>query len=287
MLLGTVSQLYSEEPKRTLYHYTSLTGLMGIVEHRNFWVSDIRYLNDAEELRHLGTWLNVEISRRLEQSNGPQKVLTQFREWLRDRLNFGPMLFVGCFTENGNLLSQWRGYCPHGRGVSIGFNPSKILEYARRHSFAIGRCIYDNHTKSNLAIQVVDAVIAASEQTGESQKYHHSQSYYGIFFDIEPDLLKIAALVKDTCFHEEVEWRVVSQVLSNYVVPPIKFREGLSMLIPYMEMPLADSGQKIEMEHIFVGPTPTANLSADSLRRYLSREAACSTIGNCQIPYRG
>jgi hypothetical protein len=44
MLLGTVSQLYSEKPKRTLYHYTSLTGLMGIVEHRNFWVSDIRYL---------------------------------------------------------------------------------------------------------------------------------------------------------------------------------------------------------------------------------------------------
>jgi hypothetical protein len=80
---------------------------------------------------------------------------------------------------------------------------------------------------------------------------------------------------------------VVSQVLSNYVEPPIKFREGPSLLIPFMELPLADSGQKIEMEHIFVGPTPTMNLSADSLRRYLSREAACSTIINCQMPYRG
>ena len=288
MLHETVRQLYSDQPQRTLYHYTSLIGLMGIVEQCNFWVSDIRYLNDSEELKHLGRWLDGAAGRR-EQSQGPQKVLTQFREWLRHRLlvDFGPTLFVGSFTENGNLLSQWRGYCQHGRGgVSIGFSPSKIIEYTQRHSFIIGRCIYDSETKSHLAEQVINAIISTAELNGASPEFHPSQSYYGIFREIEPELLRIAALVKDRSFHEEKEWRVVSQIFSNYIEPPIKFREGSSMLIPYIEMPLAESGQKIQIEDIFVGPSPTMNLSVDSLSRYLRRSAMCGRIASCGIPHR-
>jgi hypothetical protein len=231
--------------------------MMGIVEQRSFWVSDIRYLNDSEELRHLGRWLNGTAGRR-EQTEGPQKVLTQFREWLRHRLliDFGPTLFVGSFTERGNLLSQWRGYCQHGRGVSIGFNPFKMIEYTQRHSFMIGRCIYDRQAKSDLAEQVINTIISTAESNGESSELHPCQSYHGIFREIEPELLRIATLVKDDSFHEEKEWRVVSPVFSNYIEPPIKFREGSSMLIPYMELPLGDSGQKIQIEEIFVGPTP-------------------------------
>jgi len=287
MLHETLSSLYSSQPSSTLYHYTSLSGMMGIVEKRNFWASDIRYLNDSEELTHIESWLQGEIIERVQQSNTFQEVLMQFREWLRERLNYGPMVFVGCFTENGNLLSQWRGYCPHGQGVSIGFDPTKLVKRASLNSFAIGKCIYDRVTKSELAKKVIDAVISASQKSGESDKYHPSQSYYAIFAEMELQLLRIAALIKAESFKEEAEWRLVSQPLSSYVEPEIKFREGSSMLIPYMELPLVDDNKKIEMEHIFVGPTPTMNLSVDSVRRYLSREAVCPTISNCGIPYRG
>ena len=289
MLHETVRQLYSEQPQRTLYHYTSLTGLMGIVEKRNFWVSDIRYLNDSEELKHLGRWLDGTTGR-LQQSQGPQKVLTQFREWLQRRLlvDFGPTLFVGSFTEEGNLLSQWRGYCPHGRGVSIGFSPLKIIEQSQRHSFMIGKCIYDSRTKSDLAGQVINAVISAAERVGEASELHPSQSYHGVFKQIEPELLKIAALVKDDSFSEEKEWRVVSQVFTNFIESPIKFREAPSMLIPYMEMPLVDGGQKLPIGDIIVGPTPTINLSMESIVRYLNRLGVVNlSIKSCGIPYRG
>jgi len=171
-------------------------------------------------------------------------------------------------------------------GVSIGFSPSKIIEYTQRHSFIIGRCIYDSETKSHLAEQVINAIISTAELNGASPEFHPSQSYYGIFREIEPELLRIAALVKDRSFHEEKEWRVVSQIFSNYIEPPIKFREGSSMLIPYIEMPLAESGQKIQIEDIFVGPSPTMNLSVDSLSRYLRRSAMCGRIASCGIPHR-
>jgi len=190
MLHEAMSQLYSDKPQRTLYHYTSLTGLKGIIEQRNIWVSDICYLNDSEELRHLGRWLD-DTAGRLEQSLGPQKALTQFREWLRHwfLVDSGPSLFVGSFTERGNLLSQWRGYCPRGRGVSIGFSPSKIIEHAQRHSFMIGKCVHDSQTKSDLALRVINAIISAAQRKGESSDLHPSQSYHGLFREIEPELL--------------------------------------------------------------------------------------------------
>ena len=33
-----------------LWHYTNLAGLIGIVERRKLWATDLRYLNDSTEL---------------------------------------------------------------------------------------------------------------------------------------------------------------------------------------------------------------------------------------------
>src|SRR4051812_47406897 len=37
---------------RRLFHYTDATGLIGVLEHRAMWASDVRYLNDSSELEH-------------------------------------------------------------------------------------------------------------------------------------------------------------------------------------------------------------------------------------------
>lgn len=34
--------------------------------------------------------------------------------------------FVICFCEEGDKLSQWRGYADNGRGVSIGFSEQEL-----------------------------------------------------------------------------------------------------------------------------------------------------------------
>ena len=44
--------LYADIPHGTLYHYTTFTGLLGIVRSRSLWASDVRYMNDSAELRH-------------------------------------------------------------------------------------------------------------------------------------------------------------------------------------------------------------------------------------------
>ena len=40
------------ETEKILYHYTSLEGLLGIIESKSIWATNVLYLNDASELNY-------------------------------------------------------------------------------------------------------------------------------------------------------------------------------------------------------------------------------------------
>ena len=264
---------------------------MGIVTNKTLWASDIHYLNDSEELRNFGSRLDAEILARIESGHSQIETLKQLRTWLPSRISGGPMLFVGSFTENGNLLSQWRGYCPHGKGVSIGFEPDLLVASAHRASFSFGRCVYDQVVQGRIAGEVVDNILELARGSEPSLKHHVSQSWHELFQSIEPLLLRIAALMKHSSFREEQEWRLVSQVFANYVKPPILYREGVSTLLPYLEIPLPTKlhheKEALAILHTIIGPTPSPNLSMGSVSKYLSRAGvAPNRVSNSGIPYR-
>jgi hypothetical protein len=292
MIKNITEKLYSDIPQETLYHYTTFAGLMGIVEKGVLWASDIRYMNDSAEMKHTVDLIGLEVAKRIGGGQSNQKLLSQFLDWVSNRIAKGHMLFGASFRSNGNLLSQWRGYSSVGKGVSIGFNPNYILTCARGQSFQLGKCIYDASEQEPLIEQVVNAVetLAANqgENTDESRR-HPSQSYYDVFEVIESDLLRIAAILKHPSFKEEEEWRIVSPVLSDYVMSPVLFREGTSMLVPYLEIRLSPGHDvPIGLEHVFLGPTPNINLSMNSLTMFLSKKGVKVKEGitYCQIPYR-
>ncbi len=288
MLQDLVDRLYSGTPSSILYHYTSLNGLLGIVKAKTLWMSDIHYLNDTEELRQFANFIAVDIMRRKERGEPNIRVLEQFRNWLLDRSASGPMMFVGSFTENGNLLSQWRGYCPYGKGVSIGFEPSRLIETAGGASFSIGRCIYERDEQERLAQRVVDCIACMSTNYVQPTDAVEHQSHHGLFLSVEPLLLRVAALVKHPSFKEECEWRLVSPAHNNYVEPAIAYREGQSSLIPYLEMPLPiNSNGAIAIRRTVVGPTPNPSLSLDAISKYLSKQGvAPNEVWNSMVPYR-
>jgi hypothetical protein len=220
-----VQELYAEQPGETLYHYTSLKGTIGIIESRSLWATDIRFFNDAAELKYTADRLQTTIAQRLEDGDSNARLLTQFQGWLSRRITDGHMLYVACFTANGNLLSQWRGYCPIGKGVSLGFHPEKIRSCAAEQYFLIGKCVYDVKTQHRLVASIIDTIERVAEEKGENadpSKRHPSQSFYDVFEEVEADLLRVAALLKHPSFHEEQEWRTVSPVTTNYVDAPIE-----------------------------------------------------------------
>lgn len=292
MIKDITEKLYSDTPNEILYHYTSFKGLMGIVDSKALWASDIRYMNDSAELRHTVDLIRIDITQRIASGHANPNLLNQFLDWVSYRIANEHMLFGASFRSNGNLLSQWRGYSSPGKGVSIGFNPMHILKCAQSQSFKVGKCIYKSSDQRKLIKQVVDAVEALAgecDENTDSSTGHSSQSYHDVFEKIESDLLRIAAILKHPSFQEEEEWRIVSPALTDYETFPVLFREGNAMLVPYVEFDLLpENDNALTLEHIFLGPTPNTSISMNSLTMFLSKNGISPRkgISYCQIPYR-
>jgi hypothetical protein len=292
MIQDITSKLYADIPQERLYHYTTFTGLLGIVESGALWASDIRYMNDSAELKHTANLIRTEITRRITAGHAKPDLLNQFLDWVTHRITNGHMLFASSFRSNGNLLSQWRGYSRLGKGVSLGFAPESISRCARQQSFQIGKCIYSSKSQERLISRIIDAIEALAEKhvpACDQQGKIGDHSYHSIFQLIESDLLRIAAILKHPSFREEEEWRVVSPVITDYVKAPVLFREGASMLVPYIEFNLiAETNAPIELEHLFLGPTPNITISMNSLTMFLAKNSIRPDKGvsYCQIPYR-
>jgi hypothetical protein len=292
MIQDITSKLYSDIPKERLYHYTNFTGLLGIVDSRALWASDIRYMNDSAELKHTADLLRTEITHRIGAGHPKPDLLNQFLDWVTHRITNGHMLFAASFRSNGNLLSQWRGYSRLGKGVSLGFDPNYILRCAEQQSFQIGKCIYDCTSQERLIGRIIDAVEALAEEHAlgwEHQEPGGDRSYHSIFHLIESDLLRIAAILKHPSFREEEEWRIVSPVITDYVKAPVLFREGTSMLVPYIEFNFtSEDDSPLKLEHLFLGPTPNITISMNSLTMYLAKNGIRPDkgISYCRIPYR-
>jgi len=116
----------------TLWHYTSHAALQGIVGSKRIWATEYRFLNDRQEFLHA-----KELAQKLVDEE-PEYVGEKFpaRQSVRDAVdmafNTGYLheerlrVMVASFSEEGDQLSQWRGYASDSRGVSIGFDLRNI-----------------------------------------------------------------------------------------------------------------------------------------------------------------
>ena len=282
MIDDITRRLFAETPGTTLYHYTSLSGLQGIIDSGILRASDIRYMNDSTELRHTLDLLREHISERISAGTDRPELLNGLQEWLSHRVVGGPMLFGASFRANGNLLSQWRGYSVHGKGASLGFSPEHVANCAREQGFRLGRCVYEAARQRALIEQIVDAVEALAEGQPAG-----AGGWKAVFESIEERLLCIAAILKHPAFEEEQEWRIVSPAISECGDAPVYFREGSSMLVPYYAFDL-HVGPCLSLDHVYLGPTNNIDLSMNSLSLYLQKKGVSPArgISYCQIPYR-
>ena len=94
------------------YHYTDSAGLLGIIEEGEclFRASDVRFLNDSEELRYAASqfeqWLLLRHQRTLPTEIG-------------QLLDSEPGIYVVCLSERRDSLSQWRAYGDYALGLDV------------------------------------------------------------------------------------------------------------------------------------------------------------------------
>ena len=97
-----------------LYHYSSASGIRGILKSKEIWLSDIRCMNDARDGAY---WLEVFRPIFLRKSV-PEYVRDVFRSGslgLRTLWND----YICCFSPKSDLDNQWCRYGDHGEGCAI------------------------------------------------------------------------------------------------------------------------------------------------------------------------
>lgn len=286
--MDLIDDLLSKRPTTTIFHYTSPSGLLGIIESKSIWATNLHYLNDRAEFVHAIHTAELELQ------HARKKVTSTTEAAFLDRLNNelksleGIPIYVSSFSEEGDLLSQWRAYCPNGNGFSIGFEYPQLEPLLKRQSFSLHLCIYDHELQHSIIKELIDETLtqfrsfqARPDSSASSVECTLLQTFNYRFVEVGPCL-------KHPAFSEEKEWRMISWPIRDDH-PQIRHREGRSMIIPYFEFKLAEEDEKLALSEVIIGPTPHPGLSRNSvisLLRSMSVLASYS-VKLSKVPYRG
>jgi len=304
----------------TIYHYTNQKGLKGIIENRNIWASNCYYLNDEKEFTLALDLLKNKIAKRMKECKKNERTkiflgnLQQLLESIKTAespveeehfnsfLKKQPNIFVCSFSEKKDLLSQWRAYTYGTSGYSIGFDMDKLYKCCGE-TFIVLPCIYKRIEQKRIVnmlfSELLQAYKAINNKDNKDDYENRLESHFKInIYDadlmekIEEELLwdflvmfmMIAPTLKDSSFREEKEWRVISLFIWDHT-SNVKFREGKSMLIPYLK--LVFNGKENPITEVIVGPTLHMGLAVDSTRDFVRINTMLDIIVNpSKIPYR-
>lgn len=204
------------------------------MQGKKLWLSGLHNMSDYLD----GSWVASIISDVFSELSS---------KYSRDAINkvamsynhskFSP--YVCCFSEDGDLLSQWRGYASDGSGFSIGFNSDIFpcthemprmanLGDESKEKLNLSRIEYDADKQKSLVKHLVEFALRHEENGRQfDTNLMQVQSAYldsisqemGIkqpfpYFNASMDaairwLVGYAVIAKNPAFHEEKEHRLI------------------------------------------------------------------------------
>jgi hypothetical protein len=299
-----LSSLPSEEkPPEHLYHYTSIDGVKGILGENSLWASQIHFLNDTQEFKYSISifekvlaelqeelpkktkWKQaIEISApSISDPNGVLAIVYGGMKnlVLRPELE-KPPICVFSLSKEGDLLSQWRGYCPPSGGYSIGFRSDSLIQFSKTHELYLEPCIYDRTKQEAIIKEAVTKIrdTTLKKWTGPEVEIEEFISKHVVQFFI--DFSRIASALKHPSFHQENEWRIISGLISNR---NMEFRVRKSIMLPYFSISFRDF-EPFLIDEIIIGPAPEQSLAESSLWQFILQKKLNISIKTSKIPYR-
>jgi len=261
------SQLLAVDVPDLLFHYTKADGLIGIMKSGKIWTTKIQYMNDNSELQLAFDYIRNEIEL---QRKGFEKTRTEdeLEEMCKvldstEKINIS----VASFTEMGDQLSQWRGYCEIGNGYSLGFDGHKLRKLVHsRNSYNLVPCIYEEEEHRRLVKELVDNYPTKKMLDATRIEDPRLNKIFNFSLAFANTVLFLAPLIKSASFREEKEWRLITPTMPY---TEAKFRKGDYSLIPYWEF---DVDVETTLKTIIVGPTPEPKLSSTAVRGLLFQE---------------
>ncbi len=242
-----------------LYHYTTLSGLKGILKERALRFGHISTFNDPLEIQH-GQKIITDILKDFIEKEESKNVKIFLNQLLVQVQAFGKNLFhafVVCFCESGDLLSQWRAYAERGGGYCLGFQFSATTKIScnierpddRKFPF-LRKVIYNKTEQEDLIKQYLEIVVDGSKKAFKIKKYPYEPPEHAVVMAMQAAnvLLDMLTSFKHDAFKEEKEWRLIRVTREDFQPESLQFREDGGELIPFRTTYIFDEKENEKLE---------------------------------------
>lgn len=255
-----------------LYHYCSNNAFHSIIENRRIWLSALSLSNDSMEGK-----LVAEILTRIAEGDGLDQPATQRLQKLVSGLEQMIDGLGFCLSEEGDLLSQWRGYAADASGVSIGFSKDYLQQLGEasgavdKPGFTLNKVEYDREIQESLIkptyIEIKKLINEGAFKFGKRSLFdvrsddevrRDNEKVRGAFSQLSMTVLTLFTklfLLKTRAFREEREWRLISY-FAKTGTDMCSFRALSDRIVPYREFELFES-QSSSIVKVILGPKNT------------------------------
>ena len=284
----------------TLTHYTNLAGLIGIIESGGFWLSDIRFLNDAEEFHH-GKKLASNLLKDLV-AKSRYKSFFQILEASIEKLHEpqSQTYYVASFSLDADSLGQWRAYSAGTDGIALVFNNEfankGISHFATLPVMHHTLAIYDDQIKKRILLATTNKYLTEF-QRGVTAGGYGTDSTDVWAMHLTGSLSTNFASFKHRAFHAEKEVRVIthsSQIANHF--DGIKHRAVEGRVVPYLSSSdlynesfyKAFGSKKLPLQEVIVGPIANREVTIDSVKIFLANSGYADVkVRPSIVPFRG
>jgi len=241
-----------------IFHYCNLSKFEGILESKKLWLTPVQTMNDGTEVDHLYKVIYPKVK---------EKIITETPPHLLDdiQMQFGliessselrsqNMPFCTCFSDDGDLLPQWRSYADDGTGVSIGFDSDyfKIQNHPPhphiniKNSIGLESAIYDYNLQHLILYNVIKQELSGGTQNPIG------------WLTVLKNLTLFSAIFKNRSFRAEQEKRIIyyfydkhiSQFDNDFLSGPHNYKDGYSRF----DLSWFNSAPNHAITKIFIGP---------------------------------
>jgi hypothetical protein len=200
---------------------------------------------------------------------------------------------VLCFCEQGDLLSQWRGYGSGGAGYAIGIDPEHLV--AKRESmgnFFFGKVEYEPEEQRRVLSAVIETLVAGAAVNLNMALPTERDAVLADCARLMRRVLWFALVTfKDPTFASEQEWRIISLLSREESQARVRLRAASHRLTPYIELDFKTSASppagRIPIVEVRHGPTLQPELTKSGLELLLRRSGyANAGVEGSKIPLR-
>ncbi len=265
-------QFFGSKVAMPVYHYTNFHHFLSIIQQNTVLASNIRFMNDNEEITHGKKILRLTSEKILQ--TAPLHQEKKILDNIIANVDLPPTveLFATCFCDDGNLLSQWNSYGVRGAGVAIGFDAYELKDAlgSSLGNIQVSKVVYEQSDQVNIFETFLRLFFDGLKGAIPINiRQHPNFNDFAAGF-IDGYVGSTLAVMKNSEFRTERELRLLINEGKTWARFPRRYRATDRLIIPALELTPANQ-RKLPIKEIVVGPTSDRILICEAVREVLAR----------------